>query len=289
MAPATPARRMPRGARLGAALVATAALGVALPALKVPGLARQDARSWQLNEEEPAGGVVAGFLEHMSSAVEPLRKQVDGGTIVSKFGQKAEGVVASTAAQGGAAGPELARAVDGLLHTLFLRQLSMLRQQLAAKFEKDKNPVEAVAKADTEFVAQAQDLVRPGSSWSFDAERYALRAVLEGTFQREHKFAEERLVATQTQQATVEIIAKLQSQMEALQSKVQAMRAGSPWFLSSAYRIPGTPFQLIGRYQQGRANFELSLNPDKDPANADAGFVQGIGPANLGVGLNVGL
>lgn len=287
MAPAAtaapPARRALRGAKGVAILVATAALGVALPALKVPGLARQVTQPLQLNEEEPAGGVVAGVLEHMTSSVEPLRKQVESGSIIAKFGQKADSLVASTSP------PELARAVDGLLHTLFLQQLSALRQQLAAKFEKEKNPIEAVSKADAEFVAQAQDLVRPGSSWSFDAERYALRAVLEGTFQREAKVAQERLVSAQTQQATVEIIAKLQSQMEALQNRVQAMRAGSPWFLSSAYRIPGTPFQLIGRYQQGRANFELSLNPDKDPANADAGFVQGVGPANLGVGLNVGL
>lgn len=288
-APPTSLRRWRQGTRLSAVLVAAAVLGVALPKLHLPGLARQDAQPMFLQEQEPTGGVVANVLVHMRTSVEPLRKQVEGGSIVSKFGQKADDIVQTTAGAGGSAGPEIGRAVDGMLHTLFLRQLSTLRQQLYAKYDKASKPIEAVTKADQEFVAQASDLVRPGSSWSFEQERYALRAALEGTFQREAKYAEERLAAAQSQQATVEIISKLQSQMESLQQKVQAMRAGSPWFLSSAYRIPGTPFQLIGRYQQGRANFELSLNPDRDPANADAGFVQGIGPANLGVGVNAGL
>ena len=33
--------------------------------------------------------------------------------------------------------------------------------------------------------AQAEELKRPGSTWSYDVDRYALRAVLEGTFRRE--------------------------------------------------------------------------------------------------------
>merc|ERR1719188_1495320 len=177
-----------------------------------------------------------------------------------------------------------------MLHSLFLRQLAVLRRRLAAASpETGARALQAVSQADQAFVAQAEELRRPGSDWSYDNERYALRAVLEGGIRRASALDDQRVLAAQSQQSTSDIIGKLQSQMEGLQQKVQAMRAGAPWFLSSSYRIPGTPFQLIGRYQQGRANFELGLHPDKDPANSEAGFVSGVGPANLGVRVNLGL
>jgi len=92
------------------------------------------------------------------------------------------------------------------------------------------------------------------------------------------------------QQATIEVIAKLQEKMEQLAAKVQSARGGgSPWVLSTSYRIPNTPLQVVGRYEQGRANVELNLTPDKNPLNSDASFVEGIGPANIGVSFNLGL
>mmetsp|Transcript_155058 Transcript_155058/g.476296 ORF Transcript_155058/g.476296 Transcript_155058/m.476296 type:complete len:310 (+) Transcript_155058:75-1004(+) len=233
-------------------------------------------------------GGLAGFLGAVQGALQPLEEQVNAGGLVPQFGQRADALLADFAARAGDAGPQLARAVDGMLQTLFLRQLALLRQQIASKFEKAPRPLEAVEQADERFVTLAEELKRPGSDWSYEDERYALRALLEGALKRDEALVEERLAAQQTQQSTAEVISKLQSQMEALQQKVQAMRAGSPWFLSASYRIPKTPFQLIGRYQQGRTNLELSLNQDRDPANAEAGFVQGWGPMNLGVGLNLG-
>jgi len=220
------------------------------------------------------------------SAIRPLEEQVEEGSLIPKFGEKAGRLLADFSGKSGDA--QLERAVDGMLHTLFLRQLPLLRQQLAAKFEKAAKPIEAVVQADEKFVEAAEELKRPGSDWSYDHERYALRAVLEGGLKRDEALAEERMASAQTQQSTVEIISKMQSQMESLQQKVQAMRAGSPWFLSASYRIPKTPFQLIGRYQQGRTNLELSLSQDRDPANAEAGMVQGFGPMNLGVNVNLG-
>jgi len=236
----------------------------------------------------PALGGLAGFLDDVQQAIRPLEEQVNEGALIPKFGQVADQVLATVAGRAGDAGPQLERAVDGMLQTLFLRQLALLRQQIASKFEKAARPEEAVAQADEKFVAGAEELKRPGSDWSYDDERYALRAVLEGGLKRDEAIEEERALASQTEQSTVEIISKLQSQMESLQQKVQAMRAGSPWFLSASWSVPRTPFQLIGRYQQGRGNLELSLNLDRDPANSEAGFVQGFGPMNLGVNLNLG-
>lgn len=234
--------------------------------------------------EQLQGGGSRGLDDDLSAVlrdIEPLRDQVASGSVVAKFGEKASQLVS-------AAGPELAPAVDGMLQSLFLQQLSLLRLQTAAKFVKGDKTAEAVGQADQAFCAAAADLIRTGSGWSYDQERYALRATLEGAFRADATLADEQTRAAQTQQNTVQVIGKLQSQMEALQQRVQQMRSGSPWFLSTSYRIPKTPLTLIGRYQQGRANLELNLNSDRDPACADAGFVEGVGPANLGLGLSVG-
>lgn len=283
-----PGRWRRRGAPVLAAVVAVAAFS-ALPVLVLIAQAGPEAASPPASAPTEGAGGLSALLGEVEAAVQPFHKQVEGGHVVAKFGEKAQGILDALAARAGGQRPEIQRAADALLQTLFLRQLSLLRHHLAAKFEKAARPVEAVSQADVQFLSQARELVRPGSSWSFDQERYALRAALEGTFRREAALAEERQRAAQTQQSTVEIISKLQSQMETLQQRVQHMRAGSPWFLSTSYRIPGTPLQLIGRYQQGRANLEINLSPDKDPANAQAGFVEGFGPPNVGVSLNLGL
>lgn len=278
--------------RLAGALVLLAALGVcscsvrAIPCLlssrPAQLLAPAESDSSAAPAEAPAApapqGGLAGFLSDVKSAIRPLEEQVEEGSLVPQFGQKAAAIVE---AYSGSAG-ELERTVDGLLHALFLRQLTLLRQQLAARLGKD------VLQADEKFVAGAEELKRPGSDWSYTDERYALRAVLEGGLKREEALAEESADAKEAQQSTVEIISKLQSQMESLQQKVQAMRAGSPWFLSASWRIPRTPIQLIARHQQGRTNLEFSLNQDRDPANSEAGFVQGVGPMNLGMNVQLG-
>eukprot|EP00929_Paragymnodinium_shiwhaense_P101864 TRINITY_DN6505_c0_g1_i1.p1 TRINITY_DN6505_c0_g1~~TRINITY_DN6505_c0_g1_i1.p1 ORF type:complete len:288 (+),score=59.29 TRINITY_DN6505_c0_g1_i1:65-928(+) len=241
-----------------------------------------------------ASGGDAGLADVVDTAlrdIHPLQEQVEAGVLVARFGDKAAGIVNALAGRTGSEGgaEELLRAVDGMLEALFLQQCALLRQQVSEKFEKTgSTPGETIAQADQQFVVQASELKRPGSDWSFEQERYTLRATLEGTFRSLNALQEEDSRAAATQQTTVEVIGKLQGQMEALQQRLQQLKAGSPWFLSSSYRIPKTPLTLISRYQQGRASFELSLNADRDPANADAGFVDGFGPANIGVKMNVG-
>lgn len=282
-----------RGAALLAALllvVLPQALLPLRPSGSGPGLAAaglEDAQAPQ--PAAPTEDGVAGIWAQAVEAIRPLKEEIDSGHIVPKFGEKAEAIVRKS-------GATLERAVDGLLHSLFLRQLALLRQQTAQKFVGagargggNSRPLETMTQADQLFVAQAEELKRPGSTWSYEQERYALRSTLQGHYQRAAALLEEKAMAAQSQQATIEVIGRLQAQMENLQQKVQHLRAGSPWFLSSSYRIPGTPLSVIGRYQQGRANIEINLSPDRDPANAQAGFVEGYGPANLGVGLNIGI
>lgn len=234
-----------------------------------------------------AGEAVAVLMRSLQDQLKPLKEQIAAGHVVPKFGEKAEAVMSSSIRLAGNSSSYIQPAVDGMLQALFLEQLAILRQQIVAKFKKSRS-VESVTQADRQFVTQAEELRRPGSNWRYEEERYALRASLESGYRREAALAEEKVLAVQSQQSTVEIISKLQSQMENLQQRVQHLRAGSPWFLSSSYRIPKTPIQLIGRYQQGRGSIELNLSPDRDPANAEAGFVKGVGPANLGINGNLG-
>eukprot|EP00929_Paragymnodinium_shiwhaense_P101865 TRINITY_DN6505_c0_g2_i1.p1 TRINITY_DN6505_c0_g2~~TRINITY_DN6505_c0_g2_i1.p1 ORF type:complete len:288 (+),score=77.33 TRINITY_DN6505_c0_g2_i1:97-960(+) len=264
------------------AAAALAAFLIAAPATREPS---------HLTAFASGDAPLADVVDSALRKIQPLQEQVKAGVLVSRFGDKAEGIITALAGKTGSDGgaDELLRAVDGMLEALFLQQCALLRQEITEKFDKTgSTPGEAIAQADEQFVAQALELKRPGSDWSFEQERYTLRATLEGTFRSLSAMQEENVRAAATQQTTIEVIGKLQSQMEALQQRLQQLKAGSPWFLSSSYRIPKTPLTLISRYQQGRASFELSLNADRDPANADAGFVDGFGPANIGVKLNVG-
>lgn len=257
------------------------------PALLLSKLETQDLVPARAGGEASAGEAVAVLMRFLQDQLKPLKEQIGAGHIVPKFGEKAQAVMSSSIRLAGNSGLYIQPAVDGMLQALFLEQLAILRQQIVAKFKKSRS-VESVTQADRQFVTQAEELRRQGSNWRYEEERYALRASLESGYRREAALAEERALAVQSQQSTVEIISKLQSQMENLQQRVQHLRAGSPWFLSSSYRIPKTPIQLIGRYQQGRGSIELNLSPDRDPANAEAGFVTGVGPANLGINGNLG-
>jgi len=103
------------------------------------------------------------------------------------------------------------------------------------------------------------------------------------------KYQGAKLRTAQTQRATADVIGKLQKQMEQLGEKLRGMGTGSPWVFWTTYRLPKTPIQISGRYQQGRANIEMNLSPNRDPANAEAGFVEGLTAQNVGLSLNVGV
>mmetsp|Transcript_31318 Transcript_31318/g.82987 ORF Transcript_31318/g.82987 Transcript_31318/m.82987 type:complete len:279 (-) Transcript_31318:197-1033(-) len=234
-------------------------------------------------------GAALGHLDEALAQITSLQAQVEAGQVVPNFGSKAQEIVTKACSNAGSAAPELEQAIDGALQGLFLRQAALLREEVAKSFG-SKAEIDAPAQADKQFLAAARDLVRPGSGWSLEHERGQLRASMEDNLRRGAALLEERARAAQVQQSTVEVISKLQEQMEHLAAKVQSARGGgSPWVLSTSYRIPNTPFQVVGRYEQGRANVELNLTPDKSPLNTQASFVEGIGPANIGVSFNLGL
>lgn len=236
------------------------------------------------------GTLMTALLDALNS-VEELEEQVAAGSVIAEFGEKAQQMVEEASIAAGVAAPQLTALLDGVLHRLFLQQIRSIQRQLYDKFKhSSRRGLPAVlARADELFVAGASKLIRPGSGWSFEEERVALRVALEVELQQASQVAQERQRAALTQQATADVIGKLQKQMEQLGEKLRGTGAGSPWALWTSYHVPGTPFQMSGRYQQGRANIELNLSPNKDPANAEAGFVEGLTPQNLGLSFNIGV
>lgn len=278
-----------RKARLLAAFAVLAAIA-AVPTVLQPRLVKQRAPPVQLSAEAPSDGAVSeasllGVFREAMSEVEALQQKVSAGSVVAQFGEKAAGIWESS----NELSPVLAEAIDGALHALFLQQLGMLRHETRQKFEAAGHHYDVLRAADEAFVEQASQLVRPGSEWSIEQERSMLHQSLMTVFRRDAALLEERALAAKAQQATIGTIGRLQGQMEQLAQKVQSMRSASPWVFSTSYRIPKTPLQVVAKYSQGRANVELNLTPDRDPANNENGFVQSFGPANIGVSFNLGL
>ena len=100
--------------------------------------------------------------------------------------------------------------------------------------------------------------------------------------------ATEAGAASQRQLQTAMNYLQLQSQqMQAMQQQYMAGQAGK-WSFGGAYRPPDSNINLSGSYQQGRANIVMSMVPDEGaPLLGPNGFTQGVGPANLGLSLNV--
>lgn len=229
-------------------------------------------------------------LDEAFSQLAALQEAVDAGKVIPKFGERAQEVVSRALGAAGSMAPEVERAMDGALEALFLRQTAIIRAEVVASFAGAVQQPDALEMADESFVQQTQALRRPGSSWNLEPDRQELKSVLSRTLRRSAALSEERARAAQMQQATVEVIGKLQEQMEQLQQKVQGARGGgSPWVLSTSYRVPKTPLEISGKYEQGRANIELTLTPDRVSSDSESGFMSGIGPANLGVSFNLGI
>lgn len=275
-----------------AGLAAAVALG-AMPAVTGPRLSQLQSAPVQLNDED-AGGAdsFVSALRRAFEQVEPLKAQVSQGRAISKFGAKADAVVKDAAAASGGADEQVERALDGALYALYLQQLAEVKQQVVKQFSNDRRPATAVKRAEAQFESRAKELVRPGSSWSYDSDLEQVGAAVKTALRSNKVLTEERARVMQAQRATADVIGKLQKNMEQLGEKLRGTGAGSPWIFWTSYHLPRTPLQISGRYTQGRANIEINMQRNKDPINAEAGFVEGIAEnllGSLGLSLNVGI
>ena len=241
---------------------------------------------------------------------EARRKIVDESTAIDDFGAKADEICTAAVEEFAKAAPsdaegssasaayarklqELEAALDAPLQVLYLRQLSLLREQALASYKSaakasEASDYEAMLAADAQFLRGAEAATRPAAAWTYDAERAALQSVMSDFASTSKKLAETQVKSSQQQSTAMQFLQHQQQMIQQLQ--MQLYGQSSPWNVGVAYRIPDTNFNLQGSYQQGRANVQLSCVPDEyAPMLGPNGFTNGVGPGNLGLSLNLSI
>lgn len=275
-------RRGSSPARLGGlVLLLVTVLGALLPNLSLSAPETNGAQA-----APPSDARAREALETAWSQVQKLSTEVDRERIVPNFGRKAQAILQQLEERLGDSS-DIADAIDGALEALFLRQLLLVEQKLEKRYLVHSG-AKALEKAEQSYNAAAQELLRPGSSWSYEPALKDFASEFAQALRQQVSLSQERMRTAQTQRATADVIGKLQKQMDYLADKLRGTTSG-PWSLWTSYRLPGTPIQVSGRYQDGRTNVMFDLVPNKDPANAEAGFVEPLTPQNLGLSLNVGI
>ncbi|KAL7428917.1 hypothetical protein ACHAXH_001460 [Discostella pseudostelligera] len=188
---------------------------------------------------------------------------------------------------------ELELSLDAPLQVLYLRQLSLLREQAlnaykSASKASEASDYEAMLAADALFLRSAEASTRPSSLWTYDTERSALQSIMSELASTSKKITEIQVKSSQQQSTAMQFLQHQQQMIQQLQ--MQLYGQSSPWNVGVAYRIPDTNFNLQGSYQQGRANLQLSCVPDEyAPMLGPNGFTNGVGPGNLGLSLNLSI
>eukprot|EP00970_Alexandrium_tamarense_P008217 scaffold1562_cov264-Alexandrium_tamarense.AAC.5 len=256
-------------------------------------------------------GVKCSVIEKASKKIEEARRKiVDEGTAIPDFGAKADEICSQAIEEFARSAPspsddntassayarkleELESSLDAPLQVLYLRQLSLLREQALSSYRSaskasDASDYEAMLAADAQFLRAAESSTRKASTWTYDAERSHLQTVMSEFAQTTKKLTETQVKSSQQQSTAMQFLQHQQQMIQQLQ--MQLYGQSSPWNVGVAYRIPDTNFNLQGSYQQGRANVQLSCVPDEyAPMLGPNGFTNGVGPGNLGLSLNLSI
>lgn len=235
--------------------------------------------------EEEAAALTAAWQQ-----VDGLIDQVKRHGVLPDFGRQAAAVVRrGLAAAGASAGGSLEQALDAPLEALFRQQLQTLLVRAVDRYEKEMdtrpNPLEAGRRAEEQFMAGAERLVRPGSSWTFEAEHQDLIKSLGMNYGRDAQLVEEQGKKGQGKQITIEVIRTLQQQAEAVQQEVET-RGAFPWNVRWQYMLENSPLGFRGQYSQGRSVVELLLMPNPDP-RLKKNWLNRLGPLNLAVAFDM--
>lgn len=257
--------------------------------------------------------VKCSVIEKASRKIEEARRKiVDEGTAIADFGAKADEICTSAVEEFAKSAPaeadgasastayarklgELESSLDAPLQVLYLRQLSLLREQSLASYKSaskasEASDYEAMLAADAQFLRGAESATRveSTSAWTYDAERSALQSVMSDLASASKKVAETQVKSSQQQSTAMQFLQHQQQMIQQLQTQLYGQ--SSPWNVGVAYRVPDTNFNLQGSYQQGRANVQLSCVPDEyAPMLGPNGFTNGVGPGNLGLSLNLSI
>mmetsp|Transcript_14904 Transcript_14904/g.36267 ORF Transcript_14904/g.36267 Transcript_14904/m.36267 type:complete len:302 (-) Transcript_14904:470-1375(-) len=182
-------------------------------------------------------------------------------------------------------------AVFDKLNVAFQRQLQVLKNKAVGMYQEavatsDVN-VQGMLTADQYFVREAAASIPEGANWSYQAERQNLQTIMQ-TLEREwKKGVAAKIQAAQQMSTAMQYLQVQQAQLQQLQQQLYG-GGGGKWNLGAAYRPPDTNINLSFNHQQGRTNIVASMVPDEQQSLLGPnGFTHGVGPANLGVSLNV--
>jgi len=256
-------------------------------------------------------GVKCSVIEKASKQIEEARRKiVDEGATIPDFGSKADDICTSALEEFAKSAPaeaegasavsayarklrELESGLDAPLQVLYLRQLSLLREQALSAYKSasrasEASDYEAMLAADAQFLRGAEGATRKSAAWTYDAERAALQSVMSDFASTSKKLTETQVQSSQQQSTAMQFLQHQQQMIQQLQQQLYGQ--SSPWNAGLAYRIPDTNFNFQGSYQQGRANLQLSCVPDEyAPMLGPNGFTNGVGPGNLGLSLNLSI
>jgi len=189
---------------------------------------------------------------------------------------------------------ELDAIIDTGLYAIFLKQLSILRELSISHFKaatvNEDVPADfAFFTADSFFVREAEDSIRPGSYWSYTNERTNVHNAIREISSRRKQLISERIQHAEHTANAFQYLQMQQAQMQAIQQQQFGGSAGS-WNIGGAYRPPDSNLNISLGYQQGRTNIQISMVPDEQASLLGPnGFTAGVGPANLGISLNLNL
>nr|UXY86688.1 GTP-binding protein isoform 1 [Cryptomonas paramecium] len=187
---------------------------------------------------------------------------------------------------------ELETMLDTSLNCIFLKQLSILRELSIVHFKSASTNEDipedfAFFTADSFYVREAEDSVMPGSYWSYSTERINLHNTIREISNRRKQLISEKIQHAEHQANAFQYLQMQQAQIQAIQ---QQQYGGSPgsWNIGLAYRPPDSNLNVSMGYQQGKTNIQVSMVPDEQAGLLGPnGFTSGVGPANLGVSLNL--
>lgn len=189
---------------------------------------------------------------------------------------------------------ELESIIDTSQHSLFMKQIQVLRENALAHFKsttasEDMPSDLAFYTADSLFQREAEESKRPGSSWNANQERNDLQNMMQEISTQRKRLLSSQVSAAQQQANTMQFLHMQQSQMNAIQAQAYGGGAGQ-WNVGAAYRPPDTNINASLSYQQGRTNIQISMVPDESASLLGPnGFTAGVGPGNLGLSFNIGL
>ena len=198
--------------------------------------------------------IEATFSEILrTSAIEmaELTKMVDDNNKISNLGKKASEILQTALGKFEESAndftdtkyfskkkQELDAIIDTSLNSIFLKQLSILRELSISHFKaatvNEDVPADfAFFTADSFFVREAEDSIRPGSYWSYTNERTNVHSAIREISSRRKQLISERIQHAEHTANAFQYLQMQQAQMQAIQQQQFGGSAGS-WNIGAA-------------------------------------------------------